>query len=74
MDRDTESEFSYRLVMDGSVRMAWRGKHVVTLTGPKAAALRARIESADEGEAQLLLARATGNFKRGNERTPGRPG
>lgn len=74
MDRDTESEFSYRLVKDGSIRIAWRGKHVVTLTGPKAAAFRARIESADEGEAQLLLARATGNFKRGNERTPGRPG
>ena len=74
MDRETESDFSFRLVTDGSVRITWRGKHVVTLTGPKAAAFRTRIESADEGEAQLLMARVTGNFKRGNERTTGRPG
>ena len=74
MDRETESEFTCRLVKDGSVRISWRGKHVVSLTGPKAAAFRERIESADEAEAQLLMARVTGNFKRGNERTPDRTG
>jgi len=74
MSQDTESEFSYRLVKDGSVRIYWRDRHVVTLAGPKAAAFRARVESADEHEAQLLMARVTGNFKRGNERAPGRSG
>jgi hypothetical protein len=71
---DRETDFSCRLLKDGSVRIAWRGKHMVTLAGPKAATFRADIECADEGEAQLLMARFTGNFKRGNERTPGRSG
>ena len=74
MSRETESEFSYRLVKDGNVRIFWRDRHVVTLSGQKASAFRARVESADEREAQLLMARVTGNFKRGNERTAGRPG
>jgi hypothetical protein len=68
MSRETESEFSYQLVKDGNVRILWRDRHVVTLTGQKAATFRERVESADEREAQLLMARVTGNFKRGNER------
>jgi len=70
MSFETEAEFSYQLAKDGKVRVFWRDRHVVTLTGQKAATFRGRIESADEREAQLLMARVTGNFKRGNERTP----
>jgi len=29
-----------------------------------------RISAADEKEAQLIMAKSTGNFKRGNERRP----
>lgn len=46
-----------------------RGGRPVTVLR-QAAALRFldRIQTADEAEAQQLMARATGNFKRGNER------
>jgi hypothetical protein len=74
MAQDTDPDFDYRLVKNGNVHISWRGRHVVTLAGQKATAFRARIETAGDGEAQLLMARATGNFKRGNERNPGRPG
>jgi hypothetical protein len=58
--------FSYSLVKDGSVRISHRHKHVVTLAGERAAAFRAAL--ADGADEQLLMARVTGNFKRGNER------
>jgi hypothetical protein len=62
-------EFAYTLPADGTVRISHRGRHVVTLAGAKAAAFRARVaQAAGEDERQLLMARATGNFKRGNER------
>jgi hypothetical protein len=60
-------EFSYSVTKDGRVRIAHRGRHVVTVAGPRAARLSARLAGADGDVAQQLLARATGNFKRGNE-------
>jgi hypothetical protein len=61
-------DFSYTVTKDGRVRIAFRGRHVVTVAGPRAGRLSAQLASADGEEAQQLLARATGNFKRGNER------
>jgi hypothetical protein len=60
-------DFSYSLVKDGTVRISHRHKHVVTLSGARAEAFRAALEEPDADE-QLLMAKATGNFKRGNER------
>jgi len=60
--------FAYRLPKDGSVRISHRGRHVVTLAGERAARFREQVAGADEDAAQLLMARVTGNFKRGNER------
>jgi hypothetical protein len=50
------------------VRISWRGRVVTTLAGARAARFLRGAEGADEEAAQLLMARATGNFKRGNER------
>jgi hypothetical protein len=50
------------------VRLSWQGRVVTTLTGAPAARFLREVEAADEEAAQLLMARATGNFKRGNER------
>ena len=47
------------------------GRRVKTLTGTEASTFLSRIEDADRRQAQLLMARATRNFKRGNER-PGK--
>jgi hypothetical protein len=65
--------FSYRADKDGTVRIAWRGRVVTTLAGREAARFLSRIEGADFARAQLAMAKATGNFKHGNERQPGRP-
>ncbi len=60
--------FSYRVTKDGKVMIAWRGKHVVTLKGMKAQKFIRQIDGLEPHDAQLVMARATGNFKRGNER------
>ncbi len=59
-------QFAYQLLKDGTVRISHRGRHVVTLAGARAERFRAAL--ADGHEEQLLMARVTGNFKRGNER------
>ena len=46
----------------------WRGREVKTMRGTPAAALLHKLDAADEPTQQQLLARATGNFKRGTER------
>jgi hypothetical protein len=61
-------EFSYSVTKDGRVRIAFRGRHVVTVAGPRAGRLSSQLTTAGDEETQQLLARATGNFKRGNER------
>jgi hypothetical protein len=62
------SDFSYRATKDGRVRIAWRGRIVTTLAGGHAAAFLGRVRSAPEARVQHEMARATGNFRHGNER------
>jgi hypothetical protein len=62
-------QFAYHLTKDGRVRVSHHGRHVVTVAGAAGARLASQLEGATERETQLLLARATGNFKRGNERS-----
>jgi hypothetical protein len=61
--------FSAVVTRDERVLVSWEGRQVVALTGPDARRVIERLERA-EGEAaeQIVLAKATGNFKRGNER------
>lgn len=59
--------FSYR-EKDGKVFLCWRGKQVQTLKGRAAQKFLSEVADASETEAQLLMAKLTGNFKRGNER------
>jgi hypothetical protein len=59
--------FTWAATKDGRVRIRWRGKVVTTLAGVPAERFLREVEGADERGEQLLLARATGNFKRGNE-------
>ena len=61
-------QFSYRATKDGKVLIYWRGKQVVVLKGTRAQKLLAELAGMDPEQEQLTLAKATGNFKRGNER------
>ena len=63
-----DGDFSYRAAKDGKVLIAWKGCPVVTLKGGRAARFLARAQGAGADQLQLLMARCTGNFKRGNER------
>jgi hypothetical protein len=46
-----------------------RGRRAAVLRGDSAARFLERVEDLDEAGAQQLMARVTGNFKRGNERS-----
>ena len=60
--------FAWASTKDGRVRISWRGRVVTTLVGGSAARFLEQVEGLDREGEQLLMARATGNFKRGNER------
>ena len=56
------------VVKQGQIFIAWRGKTVTTLSGKEAERFLVRIAGCDDRGAQLVMAKATGNFKHGNER------
>jgi hypothetical protein len=70
-DRLLEEVFSYRAVKNGTVFIEWNGKTVTTLSGKAAERFLSRIAGLEGRDAQLVMAKITGNFKRGNEKTAG---
>lgn len=60
--------FSWLGRADGSIVISYHLAPVTLLRGRAAERFATRIASADGAAAQQLMARATGNFKRGNER------
>lgn len=64
-----ETPFSYQITKDNIVFLEFHGKRVKILKGKEADKFIERIKVAEnEKEEQLILAKITGNFKRGNER------
>lgn len=66
-DRLADHQFAWRSRGD-EIEISHRGKPVTVLRGESAAKFTARIGSLDAPAAQQLMARVSGNFKRGNER------
>lgn len=64
-----DEPFSYQAGKDDRVFIAWHGRRVLTLRGTEGRRFLSRIADLDRKDAQLLMARITGNFKRGNERS-----
>ncbi len=62
-----DNVFTYRVSKD-KVFIYWHGKQVTILKGKEAQRFISKIERLSDHEAQLVMAKATGNFKRGNER------
>ncbi|MFD5158935.1 hypothetical protein ACFWMJ_12800 [Streptomyces hawaiiensis] len=58
--------FTYEQHTGGTVRISHHGRPATTLNGPRATQFLAEVEASDP---QLVMARWTGNYKRGNERT-----
>lgn len=66
-----KEKFSYRITKNGKIFVKWHGtngKREIVLKGGKAERLIRELPAMDDEGKQLALARATGNFKRGNER------
>lgn len=60
--------FSYRVYKRGDVVIYHHGKLAATLRGEKANETLRRLAELTTAQAQQLMARLTGNYKRGNER------
>ncbi len=60
--------FTARVTNDERVLVSWQGRVVTTVAGAPGRRLADALDRTQNDEArQLLLARATGNFKHGNE-------
>ncbi len=57
--------FSYTQRKNGEIVITHHGRNATVLRGRKAEAFLAKVA---DGNGQELMARATGNYKRGNER------
>lgn len=62
-----DDPFDYRITQSGMLIIARNGRTVMELGGKKASALIPKLGASDESD-QQLLARVTGNYRRGNER------
>jgi hypothetical protein len=60
--------FTYRVSKDDKVFISWHGQQVTILKGKEAQKFISKIANLCHQEAQLVMAKITGNFKRGNER------
>ena len=58
--------FRYEAHTSGTVRITHHDRPAATLNGARAAQFLAEVDAADP---QLVMARWTGNYRRGNERT-----
>ena len=61
--------FSYREGKDQRVFISWYQRQVMILKGKDATRFLSKIAGLSAPEQQLVMAKLTGNFKRGNERT-----
>jgi hypothetical protein len=59
--------FDYE-VRGGEVVISHHGRRATVLRGNAAARFLADVEDGDESDGQELMARVTGNYRRGNER------
>jgi hypothetical protein len=63
-----EKPFTFRETKDGKVFLYWHGKQILFLKQKHAESFLQKIANAHETQAQLLMAKVTRNFKRGNQK------
>ena len=69
---DGDLGFTFRARANGDVEVLHHGRVAATLRGAKAQAFLDEIATTAHRDSQQLMARVTGNYKRGNERTASR--
>jgi len=60
--------FSYKIGKDNKVLIYYSGKLVLTYSGKKGASFLKKIKGLSSKDQQMIIAKLTGNFKRGNEK------
>jgi len=60
--------FTYQAIKDDKIFIYWHEKRVAILKGKEAQRFIDKIRGLGDQEIQLVMAKITGNFKRGNER------
>ena len=68
-DLYSEEPFSYRETKSGLVCISYNGRPVTTLSGTNASKFLAKVGHGDRQSDQLAMAKVTGHFKHGSERT-----
>lgn len=63
-----EKIFSYRVAKDKKIFLYWYGKEIMVLKEKESIKFLERIEGKNDEEKQLIMAKVTKNFKRGNEK------
>lgn len=62
-----DQPFDYREAKGGKVFIHWRGKEVMVLAGRQASKFLRQVSSQGDEQQQLIMAKVSKNFKRGNE-------
>lgn len=69
-NRLEEEPFTYKISKNLTVFISYRGKEIKSVKGKEAEKLISRLQQAETPiDLQLVLAKATGHFKHGNEKT-----
>ena len=63
-----QAPFHFRATASGQVRIDYDNRTVTVLAGKQAGKFLKKAEQLDAAGQQLLMAKATGHFKHGNER------
>lgn len=72
MNHSEPTGFTFRVRKSGVVEVLHFGRTATLLRATDAAKFLAKANQAGEQELQQLMARVTGNYKRGNERSAAR--
>lgn len=69
-DRLKEEPFNYKITKSNKTIIYYEGRQIMILNGNDTIKFQSKIKNKSPFEVQLILAKTTGNFKRGNERSP----
>lgn len=68
-DAESDLGFTYHAWKNGEVEIRHQGRLASTLRGTDAVDFLQDVQEVSDADAQQIMARLTGNYKRGNERT-----
>jgi len=68
-DKLKDNPFDYQVMKNKKIRIFWENREIMILNEKDSTKLLRKIEGKAEFEVQLALAKVTGNFKHGNERS-----